>query len=157
MAQGSSFKSEHFDDDDSLQNQFRAPAKQTLQAKQPGQGSKGAKAKDGGAKLILVRDLPDAGPARPRDREQQFPLHQSDWPLFFALMPSFSRETEFTKFVSEEIATARSHPTSRRRRIPMANSPRRRARCNRHEARAGIVALMSCLSRTAQQWRSGPS
>ena len=37
----------------------------------------------------------------PRDREQQFPLHQSDWLLIFALMPSFSRETEFTKFVSE--------------------------------------------------------
>ena len=52
----------------------------------------------------------------------------------------FPRETEFTKFVSEEIAT----DTSRRRRILMPASPRRRARCDRHEARAGNVALMSC-------------
>ena len=37
------------DDDDSLQNQMCAVVKQTLQAKQQGQGGKGAKAKDGGA------------------------------------------------------------------------------------------------------------
>ena len=55
-------------------------------------------------------------------------------------MTSFSRETDVTKFVSKEIAT----DTSRRRRIPMPASPRRRARCDRHEARAGNVALMSC-------------
>ena len=47
----------------------------------------------------------------------------------------FEREREFTKFVSEEIGTARSRPTSRRRRIPMPASPRRRARCNCHKAR----------------------
>ena len=59
-------------------------------------------------------------------------------------MSSFSRESEFTKFVSEEIATARSRHASRWRRIPMPASPRHRARCNRHEARAGSVALTSC-------------
>ena len=43
-------KSEHpSDDDDNLQNQIRAVVKQTLQAKQQGQGGKGGKAKDGGA------------------------------------------------------------------------------------------------------------
>ena len=59
-------------------------------------------------------------------------------------MSSFSRETEFTKFVNEEIATARSRHTSRRRRIPMPSSLRRLARCNRREARAGFVALTWC-------------
>ena len=33
-------------------------------------------------------------------------------PRFFALMSSFSSETEFAKFVSEKIATARSRHTS---------------------------------------------
>ena len=72
-------------------------------------------------------------------------------------MTFFSRETEFTKFVSEEIATARSRHASRRRRIPMPASLRRRERCKLHEAPAGIVAPHVVLSRTAQQWRSGPS
>ena len=58
-------------------------------------------------------------------------------------MSSFVRKTEFTKFVSEEIATARTRPTSTWRRIPMPARPRCRARCGRHEARAGIVALTS--------------
>ena len=73
----------------------------------------------------------------------------SKWvPMFFALTSSVSRETEFTKFVSEEIATARFRHASRRRRIPMPACPRHRSRCNRHEARAGIVALISfCLVR----------
>ena len=61
-----------------------------------------------------------------------------------ALLSSFSKETESTKYVSEEIATARSRHNSGRRGIPMPTSPRHGARCNRHEARAGIVALMSC-------------
>ena len=78
-------------------------------------------------------------------------------PCFFALMSSFSRETEFTKFVSEEIATARSRHASTRRRIPMPASPRHRARCNRHEARAGDCRPRTVLSRTAQHWRFGPS
>ena len=45
--------------------------------------------------------------------------------MFLALLSSFSRRTEFTKFVSEEIATARSRHNSRWRRIPMPVSPRR--------------------------------
>ena len=63
---------------------------------------------------------------------------------FFALLSSFSSETEFTKFASEEIATARSRHNSGRHRIPMPASPRHRARCNSHEARAWIVAVTSC-------------
>ena len=59
-------------------------------------------------------------------------------------MSSCSRETEFTKLASEEIATARSHHASRRRRVPMPASRRHRARCDLHEARAGIVGLISC-------------
>ena len=47
-----------------------------------GQGSKGAKAKEGGAKLDRGRDLHDAGAARPRDRARQFPRHQSGWLMF---------------------------------------------------------------------------
>ena len=84
-------------------------------------------------KLRLGRDLHDAGRARLRDRARQFPRHQSGWPVFFAVMSSFSRETYFTKFVSDEIATTRSRRTSRRRPVPMPASPLRRARCNRHE------------------------
>ena len=46
--------------------------------------------------------------------------------------------------VREEIATARSRDASRRSRIPMPASPRRRARCNRHEARAWDCRPQSC-------------
>ena len=47
-------KSKHLsDDDDSLQKQIRAAVKQAIQVKQQGQGSKGAKAKEGGAELRL--------------------------------------------------------------------------------------------------------
>ena len=89
-------------------------------------------------------DLHDAGPARLRDRSHCFPRHQNGWPMFLALMSSFSSETEFTNFVNEEIDTARSRHNSRRRRIPVPASPRHRARCDRHEARAGNVALITC-------------
>ena len=58
-------------------------------------------------------------------------------PCFLHYCLPFSWETEFTKFISEEIATARSRHNSRRRRIPMPARPRHRARCNHHEARAG--------------------
>ena len=72
-------------------------------------------------------------------------LLQNGWPVFFCITVSpFSRETVFTKLVSEEIAAARSRHNSRRRRIPMPASPHHRARCNRHESRAGIVALTYC-------------
>ena len=42
------------------------------------------------------------------------------------------------------LAAARSRLASRRRRIPTPATPRRRARCHLHEARAGIVAFISC-------------
>ena len=90
------------------------------------------------------RDLHDAEPAQLPGRARRFPPNQSGWPMFFAWISSFSREIEFTKCISEKIATARARHTSRRRQIPMLASPRHRARCNRHEARAGIVALVSC-------------
>ena len=51
-------------------------------------------------KLRLGRDLLEVRPARPRDSARQFPRRQSGWPMFFALVSSLSRETEFTKFVS---------------------------------------------------------
>ena len=130
-------KSENLsDDDDNLQKQIRAVAKQTstqnsrdreARARRPktaGQAENGSRPHDAG-----VHDLPP---------------NQSGWPVFFALLSSFSRETEFTTFVSEETATACSRHNSRRRRIPMPASPRHRAHCNRHEARIGSVALVSC-------------
>ena len=60
----------------------------------------------------------------------------------------FFCKTQFTKFVSEKIATVCARHASGPRRIPMPANPRHRARCDRHEARAGIVALMSCCLRT---------
>ena len=117
-------------------------------------GEQRRKDQRGRGKLRWGLDTHNAGPARPRGHARQFPQHQSGWPLFFALMSSFSRETEFTKFVSREIATARSGHKSWRRWIPMPASPRHRARCNRHEARAGFVALISCC-RQAQHRRFG--
>ena len=128
-----------------LQKQSRPAVKLTLQVKQEAQRSKQErKGKRRRGKLRPGRDFRNAGPARSRDRGRRFPRHHSGWPTFFALMSSFTGETEFTKFVSEEIATALSRHNSRRRRIPMPASPRRRVRCNRHEARAGVVALIPC-------------
>ena len=91
------------EDDDNLQKQVRAAVKEALEAKQQEQGIKGAKAKDGG-KLRLGRDLREDRPAHPRDHARCFPRHQSGWPTFLHYCPLFSRETEFTNFVSEEIA-----------------------------------------------------
>ena len=49
------------------------------------------------------------GRTRPdRDLHDADPRHQCGWPMFVALMSSLSRGTKFTKFVSEEIATARA-------------------------------------------------
>ena len=60
---------------------------------------------------------------------RQSPRYQSGWPVFFALMSSFPEK--------------QSH-APRRRRIPMPSGPRHNVRCNRHVARAGNVALISC-------------
>ena len=115
------------------------PVRQAIHILQQGQGSKGAKTKEGGGNsdgvLILMM------------------LAQ----LVLVAMLGSSRNIKvggFTKFVSREIATARSRHTSWRRWIPMPASPRHRARCNRHEARAGFVALISCC-RQAQHRRFG--
>ena len=74
--------------------------------------------------------------------------------MYVAVISSFSRKTKFTKFVSEAIATARSRHTSRWCRIPMPASPRRRARCNRHEARA---LTSCCLVRLSNGGRGPPT
>ena len=119
--------------------------RQAIQVRQQGHGQQRRKGQRRRGKPRPDRDLHDGGPTRPRDRARQFPQYQSGWSLFFAPLSSFSRETEFTKFVSNEIATARSRHAPRRRRISMPASPRHRAaRCNRHEAPVGIVALVSC-------------
>ena len=93
-----------------------AAVKHVVPAEPQGQGGKGQRRR---GKLRPCRDLHDAGPAQLRDRARRFPPNQSGWPMFFALTSSFPRETEFTKFVSEEIATVRARHTSRRHRIPM--------------------------------------
>ena len=131
--QAKSAKLSDDDHDDDLRKQTRAAVKHAVQTEQQGR-----------CKLRAGCDLHDGGPALFRDRARRFPPNQSGWPMCFALVSSFSRETVFTKFGSEETATARARHTSRRRRIPMPTSPRHRARCNHHEAPAGTVAFVSC-------------
>ena len=66
--------------------------------------------------------------------------------MFFALISSLLENRVRKICQREDRHTARARHTSRRRRILTPASPRHRARCNRHEARAGIVALISgCL------------
>ena len=122
------------------QGQERAPFRRRRQSEIPRTGDQRRKGQRRRGKLRLERDLREDRPAYPLDCTR----HQSGWPMFFALLSSFFRETGFTKFDSEEIVTARSRHNSRRRRIPMPVSPRHRARCNRHEERAGIAVLVSC-------------
>ena len=120
-----------------MKRQGRAPCRQRRQSAEadlPNQtvASQGRKRKGQGrwGKLRPGRDTCNTGPACSCDRGRHLPLHQSGgWPMFFALLSSL---------------TARSRHTSKRRRIPMPASPRRRARSNRHEALSGIVALISC-------------
>ena len=100
--------SEHFsDDDDSFRKQtsFCGGTSHSSQATRIRKHRRKGKRSRG--KLRTSRDLHD-GPVRPRDRAWQFPRHQSGWPMFFALMSSFSSGTKFTKFVSEKIATVRA-------------------------------------------------
>ena len=141
------------------QRSTRRPCGETSQSSQAARtGEQRRRARRRREKFRPGRDLHDPGPARPRDRARQFPRHQSGWSMFFTLLSSFSREsreTEFTKVVSEEIATARSRHASRRR-IPMPANPRHRTRRNRHEARAGIVALISCCLVRLSDGRLGP-
>ena len=105
------------------------------------QGRTGQRQRD---KLSSGRDPLDACPSQLRNPARRVPLCMGGKPIFFAMLPSLSSETGFNKFVSEEFATVCARHTSRRRRIPMSTSPRHRARCGRHEARAGIFALTSC-------------
>ena len=85
----------------------------------------------------FIACIADCGCLRaPPDCARQFPPNQSGWPMFFALMSSFSTET------------VRSCLASRWRRILMHAILRHRARNNRHDARSGIVALvLRCLVR----------
>ena len=64
--------------------------------------------------------------------------------LFLCIYFLFFNGNRVHKFVSEKIATVCARHTFRRSRILMSTCPRHRARCDRHEARAGIVALRSC-------------
>ena len=75
-----------------------------------------------------------------RDRARRFPPNQSWWPTFFALVSWKQRLRNLSAMRSPQLVRHNSW----RRRIPMPASPRRLARCNRHEARSGIVALISC-------------
>ena len=102
--------------------------------------------------MRLGRDLLCAGPARPRGRAWQFPQHQSGWPLFFALMSSFSKETEFTNFVSEEIAQL--VPVTPRGGVT-AGAPSTTLQPPRSTSWDRSPRIV--LSRTAQHWRFGPS
>ena len=86
-------KSEYLsDDDDSLQKQIRTAVQQAIQVNEARSGKQWRKGQRRRRKMRLGRDLHDASPARPRDRARQFPRHQSGWPMFLALMSSFSRE-----------------------------------------------------------------
>ena len=106
-------------------------------SQQQGQGRQWRKGQRRRGKLRPGRDLRDAGPARPRDRARHFPRHQSGCPLFF--------QRNRVHEICQPGARHSSFPSHfKARRNPMPASPRRRARCNRHDARAGIVALVSC-------------
>ena len=69
--------------------------------------------------------------------------------------PDIPSETEFTKIVSEEIATARARHTSRRRRIPVppTHAVVRAVTATKHEL--GLCRPCIVLSHTAQKWRFG--
>ena len=88
----------------------------------------------------LGRELHDAGPGQPRGARRFLP-NQSGWPLFFALTFLLFRGERVPK-----ICERRDRHTShfKEASVPDATSPRHRACCDCHEARAGIVALMSC-------------
>ena len=60
--------------------------------------------------------------------------------LFFALMSSFFQRNSVHEICQRGDLHSSFRHASWRRRIPMPH----RARCNRHEARAGIAALISC-------------
>ena len=78
---------------DRSQKQIRAAAKEVLQVEQQGRGRGGGGGKRRRGKLSAGRGLDHEYPARLRDRERRFPPSQSDWPMFFALIALFSRET----------------------------------------------------------------
>ena len=71
-----------------------------------------------------------------------FPPIQSRWPIFFALCSSFSCKTEFKNLSARR--SPLSVPVTLQGGVPMLADPRHLARCERHEARAGNVALISC-------------
>ena len=93
---------------------------QAIQVRQQGQGSKGARANEGGANLDRVMTfiiLAQLVLATVHGSSRNIKV---GGPCFCC---TDSREPEFTKVVSEEIATARSRHASRRRRDPDARQP----------------------------------
>ena len=106
-------------------------------------------------KFRLRRDFDRVGPDHSSHREPKCFQVKSGWPLVFELIASIARETEFTKFVGEAVATVHARHISRQGRVPVLVSCR--ARCNHHEARAGIVALISCCIVRLSPGGQGPS
>ena len=151
-------KSGNFSDDDlddNLQIQTRAALKHAVQAEQQGQGGKGAMAKDDLDILRRGRDLHDAGPAQLRGRARRFLPNQSGWPLFFAFI-SFLFHGNKVHNICQRGDRQSSCSSLFKAALPMPASPRHRARCDRHEARAGIVALTSCCLARLSNGGLGP-
>ena len=121
-----------------------------------GAGRQGRTSQGQRGKLSFGRGFIDAHPSQLRAPARRFPLRRDGKLIFFALLSSLFSETGLNKFVSDEFATACARHTLRRRRIPMSTCPRHRARCDRHEARAGTVALTSCCLVRLSMGGSGP-
>ena len=107
--------------------------RQAIHVTQQGQGSTIDKARGGGANSgrVVIFMLGSS-----RNIEGDGPC--------FSISVLFCQRNRVHEICQLKIATARPRHAFWRRRIPMPASPRHRARCNRHEARAGIVALISC-------------
>ena len=113
-----------------------------------GTGRQGRTCQGQRGRLSFGPGLTDAHTSQLRNPARRFPLRGDGKLIFIAFLSSLSSETRFSNFVRDEFATACARHTSKRRRIPMSTCPRHRARCVRHEARAGTVALTTwCLVR----------
>ena len=146
-------KSEHLSDNgDSVQKQIRAAVRQAIQVKQQGQERKGAKAQKGGANLdrvVIFMMLAQLAPATVQSSSRDIKV---DGPRFLHWCPLFPEEQSL-----RNLSARRS-----RQLVPVTlesgvGMPRRRARCDHLEARAGHCRPYIVLSRTAQQWRSVPA
>ena len=150
-----------FEDDGNIQNHVGAAVKEALHAKPQGPANQGAYTKGRRGKLRLPAELRSLILV-------QLSLavvpggctlaHLSGWAVIFARIFAFSRKTEFSKCVSEEIAITRMFPSQLRAAsdLPRSASPRCRVHCNHREARARIVALISCCVARLSDGGLGP-